>query len=106
MSSGNISESPEHSIKLEYELGGEPLQVLWEPKGEGYTLQTTFDKYGGILDQKLINIKDYDEVVVLNDEHYNGSMKIRVIDTSKSALHSDFVKWLKANSKPAKESNK
>ena len=51
-------------------------------------------------------MKDYDEVVVLNDEHYNGSMKIRVIDTSKSALHSDFVKWLKANSKPAKESNK
>ena len=51
-------------------------------------------------------MKDYDEVVVLNDEHYNGSMKIRVIDTSKSALHSDFVKWLKATSKPAKESNK
>ncbi len=43
----------------------------------------------------------YREVLELNDEHYNGSMKVRVIDTSKSALHNDFSKWLKK-----RESNK
>ena len=52
------------------------------------------------------DMADYKEVLELNDEHYNGSMKIRVIDTSRSALHSDFIKWLKSNSKPARESNK
>lgn len=61
MASGNISESPEHSIKLEYELDGVQLQALWEPKGDGYTLQTIFDKDGGILDQRLINIKGHDQ---------------------------------------------
>ena len=59
MVSGNISESPEHSIKLEYEQGGELLQVLWEPKESGYVLQTIFDSEGGIIDQKLINLKEH-----------------------------------------------
>lgn len=45
------------------------------------------------------DMKDYKEVLELNDEHYNGSMKVRVIDTSKSALHSDFAKWLKESIK-------
>jgi hypothetical protein len=65
MVSGNISESPEHSIKLEYELGGELLRALWEPKDGGYTLQTIFDRDGGILDQKLINLKGHDQKEVV-----------------------------------------
>ncbi|MEM0154237.1 MAG: hypothetical protein QW814_00160 [Methanothrix sp.] len=65
MTSGNISESPEHSIKLEYELGGKLLQALWEPKDGGYTLQTIFDKDGGILDQKLINLQGHDQKEVV-----------------------------------------
>ncbi len=44
-------------------------------------------------------MKDYKEVLELNDEHYNGSQKIRVIDTSKSSLHEEFVKWLKKGSR-------
>ncbi len=41
------------------------------------------------------DMKDYEPIVQLNDEQYNATMKIRVIDTSKSALHAEFVKWLK-----------
>jgi hypothetical protein len=37
----------------------------------------------------------YDPVLELNDEHLNGKVKIRVINTSRSTLHKDFVKWLK-----------
>lgn len=110
MSSGNISESPEHSIKLEYELGGEPLQVLWEPKGEGYTLQTTFDKYGGILDQKLINIKDHDqkEVVEAFMESNEIEPKESVYEPIKlhkecpSCHHNTLVRHASTEKKPSK----
>ena len=37
----------------------------------------------------------YKPVLELNDENYKALMKIKVIDTSKSALHSDVTKWLK-----------
>ncbi|MCL5404756.1 MAG: hypothetical protein M1125_02880 [Candidatus Marsarchaeota archaeon] len=47
----------------------------------------------------------YMEVVELNDEHYNGAMKVRVIDTSRSPLHIEFVKWLKKNGKPSASKN-
>jgi hypothetical protein len=40
-------------------------------------------------------MKTYEPVVQLNDEQYNATMKIRVIDTSHSGLHAEFVKWLK-----------
>ncbi len=43
-------------------------------------------------------MKDYKQVMDLNDEHYNSTLKIRVIDTGKSSLHADFVKWVKKNS--------
>jgi hypothetical protein len=42
-------------------------------------------------------MKEYSEVLSLDDQHYGGTMKIRVIDTSKSPLHNDFIKWLKTN---------
>ena len=41
----------------------------------------------------------YSEVLELNDDQYKATMKLRVLDTSKSSLHSDFVKWLKATNK-------
>jgi hypothetical protein len=41
-------------------------------------------------------MKDYQPIVELKDEQYNATMKIRVIDTSRSGLHAEFIKWLKA----------
>ena len=41
-------------------------------------------------------MKKYEPVVELNDELYKAVLKIRVIDTSRSALHSEFIKWLKS----------
>jgi hypothetical protein len=41
-------------------------------------------------------MKNYIPIVELRDEQYGGPQRIRVIDTSKfSALHGEFVKWLK-----------
>ena len=37
----------------------------------------------------------YTPILVLNEEEYKGTMNIRVIDTSKSALHNELIKWLK-----------
>lgn len=45
------------------------------------------------------DMKDYKPVLELNDEHYNGKMTVRVIDTTGSQLHKDFIVWLKANGK-------
>lgn len=41
----------------------------------------------------------YVPVLSLNDEEYKATMSIRIIDTSKSLLHSEVVKWLKSNKK-------
>ena len=41
----------------------------------------------------------YSEVLEINDDQYKATMKLRVLDTSKSSLHSDFVKWLKSTNK-------
>jgi hypothetical protein len=41
----------------------------------------------------------YETTVELNDPHYQAVLKVRVIDTSKSSLHSDMAKWLKKNRK-------
>ena len=43
------------------------------------------------------DMKKYEPVIELNDEQYKAIMKIRVIDTSKSGLHAEFIKWLKNN---------
>lgn len=37
----------------------------------------------------------YTPVLTLNDEEYKATMSIRVIDTSKSMLHTELTKWLK-----------
>ena len=40
-------------------------------------------------------MKKYQPILELNDEEYKATMKIRVIDTSRSGLHAEFIKWLK-----------
>ena len=42
-------------------------------------------------------IGGYKPVVTLEDSQYQGSLNVRVIDTSRSELHKDFVKWLAKN---------
>ncbi|EET89580.1 MAG: hypothetical protein LVQ97_01420 [Candidatus Micrarchaeales archaeon] len=49
----SISESPSHSIKLEYLQNGVQIVLLWEQIGGDYALQTAFDANGGIIDQVL-----------------------------------------------------
>jgi len=51
------------------------------------------------MEAHYADMENYREVLELNDEHYNGSMKVRAIDTSKSLLHSEFSKWVKAREK-------
>ncbi len=41
----------------------------------------------------------YMPVLELNDEHYSGPLKVRVIDTSNSALHKELIKWLRSAKK-------
>lgn len=38
---------------------------------------------------------EYKPVLTLDDEQYKATMHIRVLDTSKSSLHNEFVEWLK-----------
>jgi hypothetical protein len=40
-------------------------------------------------------MKVYKPVLELDDKQYNMTMKVRVIDTSRSDLHKEFIKWLK-----------
>lgn len=41
----------------------------------------------------------FEPIVELNDEQFKATLKIRVIDTSKSVLHSDIIKWLTGHTK-------
>ncbi|MCL4552704.1 MAG: hypothetical protein M1305_04020 [Candidatus Marsarchaeota archaeon] len=47
------------------------------------------------LEIQYASMPDYTPVLSLNEDEYKTVMKIRIIDTSKSALHSDLTKWLK-----------
>lgn len=51
------------------------------------------------MEVHFTEMKAYQQVLELNDEGFKAMMKIRVIDTSKSALHADFAAWLKGNKK-------
>lgn len=44
-------------------------------------------------------MNSYTPIAELNDPHFQTAMKIRVIDTSKSQLHADFIRWLKKTRK-------
>ncbi len=41
----------------------------------------------------------FEPVLMLNEEEYKAELKIRVMDTSISQLHKEFVKWLKSVTK-------
>jgi len=41
--------------------------------------------------------EDYEPILEWEDEQLKTTLKLRVIDTSKSLLHLDFIKWLKKN---------
>ncbi len=41
----------------------------------------------------------YEPILELDDEQFKTTLKIRVIDTTQSLLHLDFIKWLKNNQK-------
>lgn len=41
-------------------------------------------------------MEKYQPILSLNDETYKQEFKVRIIDTSKSQLHRDMIKWLKA----------
>ncbi len=41
------------------------------------------------------DLGDYSSMLELKDEDYGGTAKVRVIDTSASNLHKEFIKWLK-----------
>jgi hypothetical protein len=45
------------------------------------------------------DMKNYMPVAELHDEHYQGAIKTRIIDTSSSPLHREFIKWLKKNNR-------
>ena len=40
-------------------------------------------------------MKKYEPVLELNDEQYKATVKVRIIDTSNSSLHTEMVKFIK-----------
>jgi len=44
-------------------------------------------------------------VITFESEEYKATMSVRVIDTSASQLHSEFVNWLKENVKENAKAN-
>lgn len=64
------------------------------------TEETVKDYLKGVLHWAEVHytpMQNYSTTVELNDPHYQSVLKIRVIDTSKSGLHKEFIKWLKKN---------
>ncbi|MDE1834623.1 MAG: hypothetical protein KGH64_04760 [Candidatus Micrarchaeota archaeon] len=51
------------------------------------------------LEVHFAPMEKFTPILALNEEEYKGSMNIRVIDTTVSRMHKDFVKWLKSNIK-------
>ncbi len=49
------------------------------------------------LEVHFARMPKYSEVISLDAEEYKATMNVRVIDTSSSQLHKDFVAWLKKN---------
>ena len=51
-----MSESPEHSVRLDYAEGSASITLLWEPMPDNCVLETKFSSTGAILDQKLVRL--------------------------------------------------
>jgi hypothetical protein len=72
--------------------------ILFSFSSMPMTKDITKDYLNGIIhwaEVHYVKLDTYEPVLELNDEHLNGKAKIRVINTSRSSLHTDFVKWLK-----------
>ncbi len=55
------------------------------------------------LEVHFTHLPKYEPIMVLNDASYSSAINIRIIDTSKSALHSEFISWLSNVSQPKKK---
>ncbi|VVB76643.1 Uncharacterised protein [uncultured archaeon] len=57
------------------------------------------------LEVHFTSMERYVPVITFESAEYKATMNVRVIDTSASLLHSEFIKWLgenvNANAKPA-----
>lgn len=51
------------------------------------------------LEVQYARMPEYKAVLSLSEDEYKATMNIRIIDTSKSAVHNDLTKWLKDNIK-------
>ncbi len=51
------------------------------------------------LEVHFAKMPKYTEVISLEAEEYKATMNVRVIDTSSSQLHKEFIAWLKSNTK-------
>ncbi|MDE1860268.1 MAG: hypothetical protein KGH72_00960 [Candidatus Micrarchaeota archaeon] len=51
------------------------------------------------LEVHYTSLPEYTPILPLHDDEYKSTLNVRVIDTSFSALHQDFIKWLKVNTK-------
>ncbi len=49
------------------------------------------------LEVHFARMDRYIPVLPLSEEEYKASISVRIIDTSTSELHREFVKWLKSN---------
>ena len=47
------------------------------------------------LEAHFAKVEKYTPIMSLSEEEYKTTMNIRIIDTSKSGVHKEFVKWLK-----------
>jgi hypothetical protein len=51
------------------------------------------------IEMQYSKMDKYTPVLSLNEEEYKTQMRIRIIDTSKSRLHKELIRWLKGNVK-------
>ncbi len=51
-------------------------------------------------------LEKYVPVITFESDEYKSTMSVRVIDTSSSLLHREFVSWLKENAKKGPAKNK
>jgi hypothetical protein len=51
------------------------------------------------LEVHFAKMDKYTPILALNEEEYKATMNVRIIDTSSSQLHKEFIEWLKSNIK-------
>jgi hypothetical protein len=51
------------------------------------------------IEMQYTKMDSYVPVLQLSEEEYKTQMNVRIIDTTKSKLHRELIKWLKSNVK-------